>query len=112
VSALPAVPKTREEAIALCKSGWWKGRPALEVALWQLEVDLLSMDFSDFHKAVEEACGRPVWTHEFAFGGRERLRAEMLKERAAPSMVEILDLLPAEKTIVVVVDDKRTEMPS
>jgi hypothetical protein len=104
--SLPPVPKTSKEAISLAKTGWWKSCEPYEVALWQLDSQFLAMDFSAFHKAVEKACGRPVWTHEFAFGGRVRLSAEILKERPAPSMEQILDLLPREKTIVVLVDDK------
>ena len=57
------------------------------------------MPFSVFHEAVEKVLDRPVWTHEFALP--ERLRAEMLGERSAPTFKEILDLIPAEKKIVI-----------
>ena len=56
---------TKEEAIALAETGWWKDKPARDVALWQLNEPLMCMAFGDFHGAVEEAIGRPVWTHEF-----------------------------------------------
>lgn len=102
---LPPIPATPKEAIALAKTSWWKGRDPLEVALWQMDAGLLSMDFGDFHEAVEKALGRPVWTHEFA--NPKALREEFFKERPAPSMAEILDLIPAEKRIVVVIDDEK-----
>jgi hypothetical protein len=63
---LPKNPATREEAVALAHTGWWKFKPARDVALWQLNEPLLCMDFADFQQAVSEAIGRPVFTHEFA----------------------------------------------
>lgn len=91
---------TKDEAIALMRTGWWHGRAAREVALFQLTEDKLCMPFGDFHKAVEEACGRPVWTHEFGLN-RDGLIAEVKGEREAPSFADILALLPADKTIIV-----------
>ena len=41
---------------------------------FQLYEERLCMPFPLFHKAVEEALGRPVYTHEFA--GVENLRQE------------------------------------
>lgn len=56
---------SQDEAITLAGSGWWKELPARDVALAQLQQARLCMDFGDFHKAVQEAAGRPVFTHEF-----------------------------------------------
>lgn len=52
------------------------------------------------HGAVEEALGRPVWTHEFGtnFDG---IVQELLGEKDAPTLQEIMDLIPAEKRIIV-----------
>lgn len=93
---------TRDEAIVLAKSEWWIGRDPIEVFWFQFNEPLLCMDFGAFHEAAEKSLGRPVFTHEFA--DPDRLRAEFLKERPAPSLVDILAMLPAEKTIVVVCD--------
>lgn len=75
---IPIIPEgkhlTQEEAIALGDSGWWKGKAAQEIAGFQLHQPRLCMPFDQFHKAVEEALGRPVWTHEFGVEGR--LQAE------------------------------------
>lgn len=65
---------TKEEAIAMAESNWWKDKTAYEIVDFQLYEDTLCMDFSDFHKAIEDALGRSVWTHEFA--DRKGLQAE------------------------------------
>jgi hypothetical protein len=92
---------THEQAIALCKSGWWKDKTAQEVVRFQLFTDLLCMPFSDYHEAIEKALGRPVWTHEFAWP--ENLRAEFLKDKPAPTLDEIFGLIPEEKRIILVI---------
>lgn len=56
------------------------------------------MDFGTFHKAMEEALGRPVWTHEFAFS--DQLKKEFLGDKPAPTFEEIVNLIPAEKRII------------
>lgn len=65
---------TREEAIQKAKSKWWIGKTSREIVDFQLYEDRLCMDFGEYHKAVEAALGRPVWTHEFV--DMEGLRAE------------------------------------
>lgn len=95
---------TKDEAIALYHSGFWESMTAYDRALFQLSEPLLCMPFDVFHASVEEALGRPVWTHEFAGrAGMERLRKELLGERAAPSMAEIINLIPADKRIILVI---------
>jgi hypothetical protein len=91
---------TREEAIALAKSGFWKDLSALEIALFQLTAEKLCMPFEVFHRAVERVLGRGVYTHEFAHP--YALIAELLGEAKRPSFDEILAKLPASaKTILV-----------
>lgn len=93
---------TPEEAITLAQSKWWEGRPSKEVALFQLQEPLLCMPFGDFHKAVEEAVGRPVWTHEFI--DPESLVKQINGDEPSPSFKDILDMLPKSKTIVVITE--------
>lgn len=93
---------TQEQAVRLAESGWWKTKSAAEAALFQLQQDRLSMPFDEFHRVVEEALGRGVWTHEFALN-RTGLVAEAGGRAKAPSTREILDLLPRGKAIVAVV---------
>lgn len=93
---------TKEDAIALGKSEWWKHIPIEEAAMFQLHEPLLCMPFALFHEGIEKLLGRSVWTHEFAFP--ENLQEEAAGKRPKPTMQEIINLLPIEKTVVVCVD--------
>lgn len=88
---------TREQAVKLHDSGFWKELSARQKVEFQLFEQRLCMPFSEFHKAMEEVLGRPVWTHEFA---SDNLKAEFLGERPAPSMDDIINLIPADKRII------------
>ena len=91
----------KQTAIKLAKSKFWETMTAKEIAEFQLNTELLCMPFSIFHKAVEEALGRSVWTHEFAFS--EGLKKELLGENPAPTMEEIINLIPKDKRVILVV---------
>lgn len=94
---------TKEQAITLAKSGWWKGLDSAVVARAQLNQALLCMDFGDFQKAMQEALGRPVWTHEFARA--DELRAELDGKAPTPDMLQIInkaiDLVGVDRVMVV-----------
>lgn len=90
----------REKAIALWESKWWEGMDARDVAKFQLLTDELCMPFGDFHEAIEKALGRSVWTHEFGLN-RDGLILELFGEKDAPSVDEIINLIPEKKRIVV-----------
>lgn len=92
---------TYDQAIKLAESEWWKSVSDEDIVKFQLFEDRLCMPFGDFHGAVEKVLGRPVWTHEFAFP--EGLRKEFLKDKPAPTFEEIMNLIPEEKRIVVLV---------
>lgn len=89
---------TEAEAIALAKTGWWKGQNPRKIVLFQLWQPRLCMDFGDFHQAVEEALGRSVWTHEFV--DYASLKKEFLGDKPAPTIEEIFDVIPADKRII------------
>ena len=91
---------TKEEAIALASTKFWEKMTPREIATFQLYEDRLCMPFEVFHKAIEEALGRPVWTHEFVLNG-DGLKKELAGEAPMPTMADILNLIPAEKRIVV-----------
>lgn len=93
---------SREEAIKLAESGWWEHATPRQIAEFQLSERLLCMPFNKFHEAVEKALGRPVWTHEFGTAGAAGIKAELMGEKPAPTMAEIIELIPPEKRIVVV----------
>lgn len=91
-----------QQAIELTQSGWWKEKTPLEIVSFQLYEPLLCMDFSAFHEAVEKVLERSVWTHEF--GSYGRLKEEFEGKCGKPSMDDILNMLPKDKTIIAVVE--------
>jgi hypothetical protein len=93
---------SREEAIALVETRWWETLSDRDIVAFQLFTPLLCMPFDKFHKAVESALKRPVFTHEFASSFVDDLKKEFLGEKPAPTFEEILNLIPEEKRIVVI----------
>lgn len=89
----------RHKAIALAESQWWIGLPYKEIAKVGLLTAELCLPFDVLHEAVEKALGRPVWTHEFGMNF-DGIVQELLGERDAPTMEEIINLIPAEKRII------------
>lgn len=89
---------TKDEAIALSKSMWWLNASDVEIALFQIREPRLCMPFDDFQMAVERSLGRSVWTHELA--DPQHLLDEIGGSREAPTMEEIIAMIPAEKRIV------------
>lgn len=92
---------TREQAIAFHDGKAYEPMSYRDRAVFQMNQELLCMPFGVFHEAVEKTLGRPVFTHEFAFGGRERLMKEMLGETPAPTFEDIINLIPADKRVVI-----------
>jgi hypothetical protein len=95
---------TREQAIALHQGGDWKNWDDETIVKLQLFQDRLCVPFGRYHQAIEAVLGRDVATHEFGSVGTERLRAEYLGLRPAPTKQDILDLIPAEKRIAFTLD--------
>lgn len=93
---------TKEEAVKLYESKFWEGMNHQERAEFQLFESRLCMPIGVFHEAIEKALDRPVWTHEFASSNIESLRSEFLGDRPAPSFMDIVDLIPKEKRLIVV----------
>lgn len=87
----------KEQAIKLAESKFWETMSDRDIVGFQLFEDTLCMPFSVFHKAIENVLGRPVFTHEFAFDG---LKKEFLGVRLAPTMEEIINLVPEDKRII------------
>ncbi len=94
---------TKEDAIKLFDSNWWIGKSHKDLAMFQLHEPLLCMPFRVFHEAVEESLGRPVFTHEFGLN-MEGLMKELRGEAPAPSLADILALIPEDKRVLVLVD--------
>lgn len=90
---------TTAEAIALANTNWWINQPVDVVARFQLAQSLLCMDFCAFHQAVERALRRSVWTHEF--GNAKALLDELNGDKAAPTLQQVIDMIPEAKTVLV-----------
>lgn len=90
---------TEDQAISLVNSGFWEAMSYRDRAEFQLFARRLCMPFNVFHEALEKALGRPVWTHEMGMNW-EGLISELRGEKPAPTMQEILGLIPAEKRII------------
>ena len=93
----------RKNAIALSETEWWTGINYKDIAMFQMFTKELTMPFEVFHESLEKALGRPVWTHEFGLD-YDGLASELLGERAAPTMDDIMGLIPEEKRIIVYID--------
>jgi hypothetical protein len=90
---------TEEQAINFAKSGLWESWTHEQIVRFQLFQDKLCMNFSRFNEAIEKVLNRPVYTHEFAYP--EELKKEFLGEKEPPTMQDIIELIPAEKTIII-----------
>jgi hypothetical protein len=92
---------TREEAIALHDSGFWKDMTYEERARFQLFERKLCMPFGVFHEAIEKALGRPVYIHEFGSSNVNNLKKELLGEAPAPTLEDIINMIPEEKRVFI-----------
>ena len=86
---------TEENAIKIAKTKWWKEIDDKTIVGFQLYEEKLCMDFGNFHKAVENAMKRPIFTHEFGTFGVKAMQKNIKKI----SLSELLLLLPEKKRI-------------
>jgi hypothetical protein len=92
---------TKEQAIELYESNFWEDMTYAERAKFQMFEEKLCMPFGVFHEAVEKALGRPVFTHEFGIN-MDGLKKELLGEMDAPTLEDIIDMIPESKRVIVV----------
>ncbi len=90
---------TKQEAITLHDSEFWKGMSQKDIATFQLTEERLCMPFEVFQKAMESTLGRPVFTLGL---NRDSLTRELLDGAEAPSLAEIMELIPEKMRLVVV----------
>ncbi len=95
---------TKEEAIALYKTEWWKSKTLEEVAEFQINEEKLCCPFDVFHKAVEKWLGRRVWTHEFI--DPQALKDEKAGKRKPENPIESLRRISPDIPIIAVITDK------
>lgn len=92
---------TREQVIAFFRSRAWEAMSYEERAAFQFTQEKLFMPDRVFHEALEKTLGRPVCAHEFV-SNPEGLIAELDGKAKPPTFEQIIALLPAEKTVLVV----------
>lgn len=90
---------TQDEAIAFAEGGEWKSMTKRQITEFQMYQRLMCMPFDVFHEAVEDALGRPVWTHEFAY--IEDLQDELQGNKLKGYFDEVMAYLDPEKTTVI-----------
>jgi len=90
---------TSEQAIAFADSKVWETWNDEQIVRFQLFQDMLCMPFSRFHEAISKVLDRDVYTHEFAY--HEKLKLEYLGVKAAPTLDEIINLIPEDKRIII-----------
>jgi hypothetical protein len=91
---------TKDEAIAFGESKSYEGMSYRQIAEFQINQECLCMPFSKFHEAVEKTLGRPVFTHEFGMNC-DGIKAEIMDGKEAPSLEEIVGLIPKEKLLII-----------
>lgn len=90
---------TTEQAIAFAKSHVYNDWSYEQLVRFQLFQRNICMDFSIFHKAMENVLKRPIYTHEFAYW--DNLKKEYLGVKNAPTIEEIIKLIPKEKLLII-----------
>lgn len=98
----------KEQAIALYESKFWETMSFKERAVFQINEPLLCMPFDVFHEAVEKTLGRPVFIHEFGLN-YQGIKNELMNGAPAPSFDEIINLIPKENIIIVVIPNKEKD---
>lgn len=95
---------TSQDAIEFAEKEKWRDMTYEQRAKFQMSHGLSCMPFDKFHEAVEKTLDRPVYTHEFGLNW-EGLKSELFDGKEPPSMEELIDMLPPDKTMVVVTYD-------
>jgi hypothetical protein len=85
----------------MAQSAWWIGMAPRDVAMFQLHEPKLCMPLSVFMGCLEKALGRPVYTHELCSGSIDDLRAELRRDKPAPTLSEIMGLIPEDKRLCI-----------
>ena len=99
---------TEEWAISFYGSGAWQDLTERELTELVLRSDRAIAPFDVIHRAFGVALGRSVFNHEFGLNW-EGLKAEFFEDGPAPTLDQIIGMLPADKTIIVVAPDGDAE---
>ena len=92
---------TEAECIAFSENKTWEPMTFRQRAEFQMLTERLCMPFDVFHEAISKALGRDVYTHEFGLNW-DGLKAELFDGGPAPTLKDILEMIPADKRVIVV----------
>lgn len=90
---------TKEQAIELGNSKWWRYVNNASIAAFQLTQETLCCPILVYKDALSRTLGRNVYTHELV--EPELLIREMNREIKTPSVDEIIAMLTYDKTAVI-----------
>jgi len=93
---------TKEQAIKLFDSEFWKEMSFEQRAKFQISEKRLCMPFNVFHEAVEKHIGRPVFTHEFGLNYDGIKREIYYENLTPPTFEEIINLIPEDKRLILI----------
>jgi hypothetical protein len=91
---------TKEQAIVFSETKAWEVMDDSQKVGFQLFQERLCIPFDVFHEAITNVLGRPVYTHEFGLD-YDGLVSEFLGDRCAPTIGDIMNLIPEEKRIII-----------
>lgn len=94
---------TKKEATNFFDNKGWMLLNERKRAELQINQDLLCMPFDIFHSAIEKTIGRSIFTHEFGSKGHVGLKKELFEGKAPPTFQEIMELIPEDKRVLVVI---------
>lgn len=92
---------TEEQAIAIYESKEWEDWNDEQIVRLQLFQNRLCVPIEVFKKSLFKVFGRPVYTHELTSSNHNNLIEEYLGTRPAPTIEEIINLIPEEKRITI-----------
>jgi len=91
---------TEEQAIAFNKSKVWQSWTDEQIVRFQLFQERICVPYLLFNRALSGILGRPVYTHEFS-NNYDGIVQEYLGTKEPPTLEEIINLIPAEKRVVI-----------
>ena len=92
---------TKEYCIKVNKDIQWNtldDNELIKFAVLQLYQKRLFMPFDLFHKYIEKALKRPIWTHEFA--KPNLLKLELNGKIPMPTLEDLINQIPEEKRLI------------
>ena len=91
---------TREDAIAFYEREGWKEMTNRELIDFQFSHGLSCMPMDVLLEAAADVFGRSVYNIEFGLNW-EGLKQELYEDKEPPTIVDIIEMLPHDKKIII-----------